>query len=72
MWLMHSYLNNAAVNAVVWMPQSAVIPPLPDGSLRRLSTALLQHYINGKDALSGQAGHQLAARSSVFEEAVIE
>lgn len=57
-----SYLNNAAVNAVVGMPQSSVIPPLPDRSLCRLGAALLQHYINCKDALSRQAGHQLTSR----------
>lgn len=58
------YLNYAAVNAVVRMPESPVIPPLPDGSLCRLGTALLQHYINCKDTLSRQAGHQLTARKT--------
>lgn len=58
------YLNNAAVNAVVRMPQSPVIPPLPDCSLCCLDTALLKHYINCKDAFSGQAGHQLTEREN--------
>ena len=58
---MDIYLNNSAVDAVVGMPQSAVVPPLPDGALCGLSAALLQHHIHREDALSGQAGHQLTA-----------
>lgn len=63
---MHLYLNDAAVNAVVRMPQSPVIPPLPDCTLCCLGAALLQHYINCKDALSREAGHQLTVRRRVI------
>lgn len=62
---MPAYLNDAAVNAVVRVPQSPVVPPLPDGALCCLGTALLQHHVHGEDALSGQAGHQLAAGTQV-------
>lgn len=62
---MLAYLNDAAVNAVVRVPQSPVVPPLPDGALCRLGAALLQHHIHSEDALSGQAGHQLTAGTRV-------
>jgi len=57
---MHSYLNDAAVDAVVRVPEAAVVPPLPYGALGGLGDALLQHHVHGEDAFSGQAGHQLA------------
>lgn len=62
---MLAYLNDATVNAVVRVPQSPVVPPLPDGALGRLGAALLQHHIHSEDALSGQAGHQLTAGTQV-------
>ena len=54
------YLNDATVDAVVGVPQAPVVPPLPDGPLCGLGTALLQHEVHSKDALSRKAGHQLA------------
>lgn len=62
---MLAYLNDATVNAVVRVPQSPVVPPLPDGALCRLGAALFQHHIHSEDALSGQAGHQLTAGTQV-------
>ncbi|KAK9530005.1 hypothetical protein VZT92_011544 [Zoarces viviparus] len=47
MWVMHSYLNAAADKADVIVPQSKVIPPLPDRSIRGL-----QHQIHCKGAPS--------------------
>ncbi|KAF3848044.1 hypothetical protein F7725_021072 [Dissostichus mawsoni] len=58
-----SFINwaRASLGEPPGMPQSAVVPPLPDGALCGLSAALLQHHIHREDALSGQAGHQLTA-----------
>lgn len=61
------YLYDAAVDAVVRVPEAPVIPPLPDGPLRGLGAALLQHGVHRKDALSGQAGHQLTAGQATWE-----
>lgn len=59
-----TYLYNAAIDAVVRVPQAAVVSPLPYGTFGGLSAALLQHQVHSEDALSGQAGHQLAAGES--------
>lgn len=57
------YLYDAAVDAVVGVPEAPIVPPLPDCPLRGLGTALLQHGIHRKDALSGQTRHQLTANT---------
>lgn len=57
------YLYDAAINAIVGVPQAPVVPPLPDGPLRGLGAAFLQHGVHRKDALSGQTWHQLTANT---------
>ena len=59
-----AYLDDAAVDAVVRVPEPPVISPLPDGPFGGLSTALLQHDVHSKDALSWQAGHQLTLETT--------
>lgn len=61
------YLYDAAVDAVVGMPEAPVVPPLPNGPLCGLGAAFLQHGVHRKDALSGQAWHQLTANTRTWK-----
>ena len=54
-----AYLNDLAVNGRVGVPETPIIPPLPQHSICVLNGATLQQAVHRKYAICGQLGHQL-------------